>query len=112
MKPCQYACRSNDHALSRRAFLGATGGLFAGLAAPASMKQIASQQKRVAVIYLSGGSSQLETWDPKPGTDTGGPFKAITTSATGVHICELLPYTAKQMHRLALVRGINTKTND
>src|SRR5689334_18685496 len=108
MKSCHYACRSSDHLVSRRAFLGAsavgTAGLFSGMVAPAAMKQLTSQQKRVVVIYLSGGSSQLETWDPKPGTDTGGPFKAIPTSTTGTHICELLPYTAKHMHQLALVR--------
>ena len=68
--------------------------------------------KRVLVIFLSGGVSQLETWDPKPGTDTGGPFQAIPTSVPGIHICELLPHTAKQMHRLALVRGINTAEDD
>ena len=43
------------------------------------------------MIFLSGGVSQLETWDPKPGTDTGGPFQAIPTSVPGMHICELLP---------------------
>ena len=59
-----------------------------------------------------GGVSQLETWDPKPGTDTGGPFRAIPTSAKGVHICELLPHTAKIMHHLALVRSINTRENN
>ncbi len=64
------------------------------------------------VIFLAGGSSQLETWDPKPATNTGGPFQAITTSVPGIHICELLPYTAQQMHRIALVRGINTAEDD
>ena len=64
------------------------------------------------VIFLSGGVSQLETWDPKPNTDTGGPFKTIPTSVTGTHICELLPHTAKHMHRIALVRGLNSQTDD
>ena len=63
------------------------------------------------VIYLAGGASQLETWDPKPGTDTGGPFRAIPTSVPGTHVSELLPLTAKQAHRLAIVRGVNTKEN-
>jgi uncharacterized protein (DUF1501 family) len=113
MDSCKYACGSAAHLVSRRAFLGASAaGLFSGMMAPAAMKQLTSQQKRVAVIYLAGGSSQLETWDPKPGTDTGGPFRAIPTSVTGAHICELLPYTAKHMHQLALVRGLNTKIND
>src|SRR5262249_21643334 len=52
------------------------------------------------------------TWDPKPGTNTGGPFQTIPTSVPGTHICELLPFSAKQMHRMALVRGINTKEDD
>src|SRR5262249_39697776 len=58
------------------------------------------------------GASQLETWDPKPKTETGGPFRAIETSVPGVRISELLPMTARQMHRLALVRGLNTNEND
>jgi uncharacterized protein (DUF1501 family) len=111
---CSYACNSPEHVVSRRQFLGglAAGALgavgFGQLTQPAAAKELASAQKRVLLIFLHGGSSQLETWDPKPGTDTGGPFQAIPTSVTGTHICELLPYTAKQMHRLALVRGINT----
>ena len=64
------------------------------------------------VIFLAGGASQLETWDPKPGTDTGGPFRAIPTTVPGTHICELLPFTAKQTHRLAIVRGVNTAMDD
>src|SRR5262249_11915956 len=102
---------------SRRGFLagvGAAAGVlgFADLIAPATAKALASADKRVLVVWLSGGVSQLETWDPKPGTSTGGPFQTISTSVPGTHICELLPHTAKQMHRMALVRGINTKEND
>ena len=63
---------------------------------------------RVLVVYMSGGLSQLESWDPKPKTDTGGPFRAIPTAVPGMHICELLPLTAQQMGKLSLVRSINT----
>lgn len=52
---------------------------------------------------MHGGLSQLESWDPKPGTDTGGPFRAIETSVPGIRISELLPNVAKQMHHLCLV---------
>lgn len=109
-----YACGSPEHDLSRRGFLvGLAGGLgFAGMVQPAAARQLASQQKRVLVVWLAGGASQLETWDPKPGTNTGGPFQTIATSVPGVHISELLPYTARQMHRLALIRGVNTQEND
>ena len=54
----------------------------------------------------------METWDPKPATDTGGPFQTIPTSVPGVHISELLPHTAQQMHHLALVRSVNTNNTD
>jgi uncharacterized protein (DUF1501 family) len=112
-----YACGSPEHLPSRRGFLGglAAGALGAGLGAlvrPTIAAELEKKQKRVLLVWLSGGSSQLETWDPKPGTDTGGPFQAISTSVPGVQICELLPYTAKQMHRLALVRGVNTAEDD
>lgn len=115
MEKCTYACGSAEHQLSRRGFLGgvAAGTLgFAGLALPSSAKELQKKQKRVLVIDLAGGVSQLETWDPKPGTNNGGPFQTIATSVPGVHICELLPYTAKQMHRMALIRGVNTMEND
>ena len=111
------ACQSSEH-FSRRSFLqGATAGAlgmtgFAGMTHAKSTKQLASQQKQVVVFWMTGGVSQLETWDPKPGTDTGGPFQAIPTSVPGLHISELLPHTAKQMHHLSLVRSINTKINN
>jgi hypothetical protein len=115
-----YACGSAEHHLSRRQFLAGTGlgalgamaGGFSTLVQPAVAAELEASQKRVLLIWLAGGSSQLETWDPKPGTNTGGPFKAIPTSVPGVHISELLPYTAQMMHKMALVRGINTAEND
>ena len=117
---CSYACQSPEHGIGRRQFLGGlatglgavVGGGIGTLTRPVMAEQLAKQQKRVIVFNMHGGLSQLESWDPKPGTDTGGPFRAIATSQTGVHISELLPHTAKQMHRLAIVRSINTKEND
>lgn len=121
---CRYACHAPEHAVSRRSLLAAMLGGSAGLAGlghltgmgqlvrPAVAQELARQQKRVLIIFLSGGASQLETWDPKPGTDTGGPFRAIPTSVPGVHISELLPYSAQQMHHLTLVRSVNTAEDD
>ena len=114
---CTYACGSAEHKLARRSFLGGTAGLgivggLGALARPAAAEQLAKDQKRVVVFNMHGGLSQLESWDPKPGTNTGGPFRAIPTSVPGIHISELLPHTAKMMHHLALVRSIDTKEND
>src|SRR5271157_4290599 len=106
---CSYACNSPDHVLSRRQFLGATAAIGAGFSSftrPAIAAELARKQRQVLVIWLAGGASQLETWDPKPKTETGGPFRSIETSVPGIQICELLPNTARQMHRMALVRGI------
>lgn len=116
---CSYACRSHDHPMARRKFLGdlvagtaaAAGGLGL-LGGPGIAAQLAGQQKRVLAFFMAGGLSQLESWDPKPGTPTGGPFRAIPTSVPGVHISELLPKTAQQMHHLMLVRGVNTSEDD
>ena len=120
---CNYACGTMDHLMARRQFLGAittgaaaVGGVtLAGLSVltqPAAAAELAKQQKRVIVFNMHGGLSQLESWDPKPGAPTGGPFRAIPTSVPGTHICELLPETAKQMHRLAIVRSVDTSEDD
>jgi len=114
-------CGSTEHGLSRRAFLNratlGSVGLAAGLgdiitSRTTIAEQVQAKSKRVLNIFLHGGVSQLETWDPKPNTDTGGPFRAIPTSVPGIHICELLPFTAKQMHRLAIVRSLDTDNGD
>src|SRR5262249_10252911 len=87
---CDYACGSPDHLMHRRKFLGlGLGGVVAGLGAfgrPAVAKALESNDRRVLVVNMAGGLSQLESWDPKPGTRTGGPFRAIPTSVPGIHI--------------------------
>jgi hypothetical protein len=116
----QYSCRSDEHQVARRGFLGAmaaTGAGFVGgglglFSNPAMAGQLQADQKRIVVFNMHGGLSQLESWDPKPGTDTGGPFLSIPTSVPGIHVSELLPQTAQQMHHLCLVRGVNTSEND
>ena len=122
MSIAHYACGSNEHGYSRRRFLResfsgvAAGGAIAGglgsLTVGAAAEQLKSQDMRVVVFNMHGGLSQLESWDPKPGTKTGGPCRSIPTSVPGTHISDLLPYTAKQMHHLCLMRGVNTAEDD
>jgi hypothetical protein len=64
--------------------------------------------RSVIMIYLHGGPAQQETWDPKP---TGpsperGQFGAIATSVPGVRFSELLPQSARLMHKLAVIRSL------
>ncbi len=118
MNDFQTNCESPEHGLHRRQFLQ---GALAGSAAAASFggldigpdalfaDDLKSKQKRVLFLWLAGGSSQFETWDPKPGRPTGGPFRAIPTAVAGTHVCELMPKLAQRIDRLGIVRSLNTK---
>jgi hypothetical protein len=115
-----FYCGSPEHAVNRRQFLrtglaAATGLTVGGLTIPAGgtwADELRRQRKRVLLLWLAGGSSQLETWDPKPGRPTGGPFKAIPTNVPGIHISELMPKMAKRMHQVAVVRSLDTRIAD
>ena len=60
------------------------------------------------LIWLDGGPSHLDTFDPKPDApaEVRSPFKAIPTSVAGVQICEHLPLTAAVMREVALIRSL------
>ena len=98
--------------MSRRSMLsnlvvGATGvGALGQLIHPAVAKEIEAKKKQVLIFLLNGGLSQFESFDPKPNTDTGGPFRAISTAVPGTHFCELMPYTATIANKLAVVRSM------
>ncbi len=64
--------------------------------------------KSIVVLWMNGGPSQIDTFDPKPGTKTGGSFNAIKTSLNGVRFSEHLPRLAEQMDRMALIRCMKT----
>lgn len=65
--------------------------------------------KNIIYLYMAGGMSHLDTFDPKSKRDIAGPVSSIATSADGIRISEYLPRTAKQMHRIALVRSLTSK---
>lgn len=71
------------------------------------------QRKRHCVLlWMSGGPSQMDTFDLKPGHANGGEFKAIQTSVPGLQISEHLPELAKMAEHLAVVRGVSTREGD
>ena len=59
-------------------------------------------------LYMNGGMSHIDTFDPKPGTETGGPTQAIKTAADGLMISQYLPRLAEQMNHVALLRSMNS----
>jgi uncharacterized protein (DUF1501 family) len=66
-------------------------------------------ERACILLWLNGGPSHLDTFDPKPGRPTGGPFKAIRTRAPGMMLSEHLPRLAEHGDKLAVVRGIASK---
>jgi uncharacterized protein (DUF1501 family) len=101
---------------SRRWFLQTGLAGIAGLSLPellrcraAGAASTEADRKAVILIWLSGGPSQLDTWDPKPDApaEVRGPFASIATNVPGVRICEHLPRQASIMDRLALVRSVD-----
>ncbi len=64
--------------------------------------------KNCIFLYMNGGMTHLDTLDPKPGTETGGPVTAIDTSAEGVQISEYLPQLAEHMHNAAIIRSLSS----
>ncbi|ADE53178.1 DUF1501 domain-containing protein [Coraliomargarita akajimensis] len=101
--------------LSRRKFMqySAKALLGVGLSAPmgnAFGSQIIGKPtaKSVIYIYLSGGMSHLETFDPKPEWDQQGPVQAIESNVSGIRVSEYLPQLAKRMNHMALIRSMTS----
>jgi uncharacterized protein (DUF1501 family) len=103
--------------LSRRQLLSVGGLCGMGLLLPDLFRAQAKpwgdakhvRAKSVIVLYLHGGHAQQETWDPKPDgpSPERGEFDAIATSVPGVRVGELLPRSAKVMHKLAIIRSLS-----
>ncbi|MDP6445447.1 MAG: DUF1501 domain-containing protein, partial [Pirellulaceae bacterium] len=110
-------CRPWEHEISRRRMLGGMAGAagaaglggLGGLLQPAVAEELAKNDRQVLLVWLDGGMSQLESWDPKPDTPFGGPFRAIQSSLPGVPVSELMPRLSQKMHELAIVRSMKTE---
>src|SRR6185369_16097940 len=103
-------------ALSRRGFLHAGVMGLAGLsladvlrsnvaAAPHPRR---SREKSVIILWMRGGPSQHETWDPKPDApiEYRGEFGAMPTKVPGIQICDLLPMSARIMDKWSIIRSL------
>ncbi|PAY16257.1 hypothetical protein CKO51_27795 [Rhodopirellula sp. SM50] len=111
-------CDPHVH-LSRRTLLGAGAGgaMLSTIAhqlawADAVGATESSRPKNVILLWLEGGPSQLETFDPHPGSAIGGEVKAIPTSVPGLQIADTLPRVAEKMHLGSLIRSVTSKEGD
>jgi hypothetical protein len=105
--------------LSRRDWLRLTAAGVGGASMSGWLEALAEdaaknpQRKRSCILlWMSGGPSQLDTFDLKPGHPNGGPFKPIDTSVPGIQISEHLAKIAKFMDHMAIVRSMTSKEGD
>jgi len=111
-------CGSRFH-LTRRTLLQTAAGLpfFGSIAQTLARDAVLpandpARPKSVIVLWLEGGPSQLETFDPQPGGKLGGSVKRIKTSAPEIEIADTLPQLAERMHQAAIVRSVVGKEGD
>ena len=118
--PLQPAASDLIRVGSRRWFLQTGLAGLAGLSLPDLLRCRAqaaaasrADRKAVILIWLSGGPSQLDTWDPKPDApgEVRGPFGSIATKVPGVRISEYFPLQAAIADRLALVRSVDCQAS-
>ena len=104
--------------LSRRGFLYGTSAAAAAGAfnfqdvMSLQAAELRKQGRAMILLFMQGGPSQLETFDPKPGTENGGPTKAISTAVPGIQIAEGWENTAKQMKDIAVIRSMTNKEGE
>ncbi len=120
-QPLPAGCGGPSH-VNRRTLLKLAGAASASwltpvaelLADPKNSKRQNSkrQAKSVILLWLAGGPSQLETFDPHAGSKIAGGTKAIETNVKGIQLAEGLERVAQQMDSLAIVRSVVSKEGD
>src|SRR5436190_5267082 len=68
-----------------------------------------AKAKAVILLWMQGGPSQLDTFDPKPGAETGGPAKAIESKTKGLLLSEHLPRLAQASEKFSVIRTLFSK---
>jgi len=100
--------------IDRRTFVRA-GMLGAAGLAMSDLLRVQAQDSRpstrtnsVIILWMRGGPSQHETWDPKPQApaEIRGAFRDIPTAVPGIRLCELLPMSARLMKKWAIIRSL------
>lgn len=93
--------------------------LAAGLSMSGWLPRLAAQaandprrRRSCILLWMAGGPTQTDTFDPKPGHANGGPFATIATRTPGIRIAEHLPGVARQMNDLAVIRSMSTREGD
>jgi len=114
--PAATNCQGHTRRAALKAgFLGMAGlGLPDYLRAKGQSPAAGAHEKSVILIWLDGGPSQLETYDPKPDApaEYRGPFGVAKTRTPGVHFSALMPESAKRFDKLSVIRSLHHDTGD
>jgi len=103
--------------VTRRTFMSWAASSFLGVSLAPMMSPLnafgstalaTGKAERVIYLYLSGGMSHLDTFDPKPGTDEQGPTQVIDTNVAGIRVSQHLPELAKQMDKISIIRSMKS----
>ncbi len=107
---------------SRRSVLKASLAGLAGVSFPELLRLRAestptaprSRSKSVILLWMTGGPSHIDTWDPKPEmpSEIRGPFGVIRTRLPGVRVCEYLPRMAGMLDRFTLIRSVDCRASN
>jgi hypothetical protein len=104
---------TRDGAISRRGFLRHLGSGAVGLSLFEQLRlfagEVRRQQKACILLWMAGGPSQFETFDPKPGADTQGPTRAIATNVPGIAVAEHWTRLARVCDDLCFVRSMTSR---
>jgi uncharacterized protein (DUF1501 family) len=113
-RPNRHVPQLTRRQVMRLAAAGALGASASGwmetLAADAAAHP--NRRKSCILLWMSGGPSQTDTFDPKPGHANSGPFKPIQTTVPGMFLGPHLPKLAKQANDLAIIRSMSSKEGD
>jgi hypothetical protein len=98
----------------RLATLGALGASASGWIETLATETASDPRRRKSCIllWMPGGPSQIDTFDPKPGHANGGPLKPIETAVPGILLSPYLPKLAREAGELAIVRSMSSKEGD
>jgi len=114
-QPCRGPSRRDVLRMGSVGFIGLGLDEWFRLRAKAGSRSGSSSKvKNCILIWLAGGPSHLDTFDPKPGAaaDVRGEFKPIATSVPGLTISEVLPNLARVMNRVTLIRSMTSPESD
>jgi hypothetical protein len=106
---------SHGFPIDRRGFLALAGMSWmtpVGHLLAAEAERSKGPAQSVIMLWLDGGPSQLETFDPHPGSKIAGGTKAIGTAAKGVRLAEGFDRWADQMGSISLIRSLTSKEGD